>query len=643
MTLSHLVGKQEGATVTSLIAREDQLIALAADHGVEANAAAILQEMAQDAWRLLRQVNQPGYEGRTYSLGHDCLGPALWRWSERHAERLRADAEAEKRLARQEEAARLRLEVERRGSEARLERQRREGRLKAALAGATVMVMGAASLVVLQQTYLPRRQAVSVLNSVAVHQGSSHLRQRILLLLTSLQKTEAWPWSKVIGSEEAREELKATLLRSPVFGGSFIAGMSSSGDKLAYLDYNPDHPADARLMVQNLATEGPEGEPRRAPLGDILNPQMPRQPSVGFVSLDITGSEQGNQAVVIAGANPEHLLTSTSEALQPASATVPQEFLANAGFPPIADFGAGALRFVRWHTKQGLFDGMSVVPTRASGGAEVHFVGGTAYDIDWQPAERSARRMPVLADDCDAYAFMGRREKPAGAEQILWFGRFDGPAEPRTIDPQLPQGDQALSSVAITRGCGAVLARVPGRLIAVDLQGRANLQQAERHEFGTPEGMGGFVLSSFPLASPPLAAAPLAGDRGWRAAWMVEDGVAVADAHVDTSNADALLPDKKTGTPLPLLTGFEATANVSRLTISPDGNFLMIAQQRNFAAKPAVRVFDLRVERRLRELEAMDLRKEACRVAELLGGSEFRREDLGTWAGTEDVPHPCKT
>jgi hypothetical protein len=641
MTLSGLVGRQEGAAVTSLIAREDQLVSWASDHGVGTEAATVLGEMAQEPWRILRTVEQQPGEGRTFSLGHDCLGPALWRWSERHSERLRADEEAEKRMARQQEAARRGIEDERRLAEVRLKRQRRESRFMAALTVAGLITFGAASLLALEQTYLPRRQAVSVLNSVAMHQGSSHLRERILLLLTSLDKTKTWPWSRVIGSQEASEELKKTLLRAPVFGGAFAAGLAPNGGRLAYLEYNRDHLDKARVAVLNLATGKPELEPLPADLTGVLDPQMPRPPSVGFVDIESPVAKPGEEAVVIAGVGGGHFLVlNDRSSLLSMPAALPQEFLANAAFPPMVDFGAGRLRFVRWHPKQGLIDGLSLLTAQASGSPDFRLATSKIYDLDWQPADRSARRQPVLAEDCNSFAFMGRREEPQGVEQVLWMGQFDGPAQPRPLTVQVPQGDQGLSSLTVARGCGAVVARVPGKLIVLDLQGKAGPLTAEQHLFGTPAGMAGFVLSSFPLASPPLAAAPRLGEPAWRIAWMVENGVAVADASVGTMDAKPLL-EGASSRPLPFLTGLDNTANVVRLTISRDADFLMIAQQRSFAAMPDVRVFDLRIEQRQRALEAVDLRTEACRVAEFLGGNEFRRDELGLWLGTEEATKLC--
>jgi energy-coupling factor transporter ATP-binding protein EcfA2 len=522
------------------------------------------------------------------------------------------------------------------------ERARRAFRIKAALAAFAGLVL---AWVCAQYVYLPRQKIVNTLNSAAINQGSNHLRQRILFLLASLQQTEDWPWSLVIGSQQARKELKATLLRAPVFGGQFPAGLDPSGSKLAYLEYDQDHPAE--LFVQDLEdlAKGVKGKPLPVPLEDIFRAKMSRPPSVGFVSVEQTAPEVEHQAVVIAGAEPGQLLASIhGSEPQPASS---EGLMTRDRFPPWADFGNGRLRYIKLDFKQGLIDGMTVQPTKASGVTEIHFVGlEKPYPIDWQPEERSARRIPVLADDCDFYAFMGLPEEQTSPfYPLLWFGEADGSAAPRTISVSLDQGSGAPVSVAIARGCGAVFVRAPRQLIALDLQGQRDLQKFKEYSLEIPEAISGFVPSSFPLASPPLAVAPFAGDKGWRGAWMIEDGVAVVDARVGTT--DTLKPEpllRDNDRPLPLLIGLEATASLSRLTMSRDGNFLMLMQQRSFVAKPDVRVFDLRVDLRQRQLETMkdaDLREEACRVARFLGGSELKPEDLGGWLQAEDLPQPC--
>jgi hypothetical protein len=266
---------------------------------------------------------------------------------------------------------------------------------------------------------------------------------------------------------------------------------------------------------------------------------------------------------------------------------------------------------------------------------------GEPYMIDWQAARRNARRIPALAEDCAAYAFIGREdERLSDYQPMLWTGLAGNPAEAHPLGIRLPQGDQALSSLGFARGCGAVLIRTPGRLAVFDLTGNRLSPQAEEQVFALPDGLRGFMLSSFPQMQPPLAVSPLEGD-GWRAAWLVDSGLGIADLRPGKREAEALLTDSRRRA-VPFLTGLDAASNVGRITISRSGEFLLISQQRSFAAKPEVRAFDLRLDRRRRALATADLRREACRVAAFLSdGNQLKPDELVAWLGDEHAKQPC--
>lgn len=121
------------------------------------------------------------------------------------------------------------------------------------------------------------------------------------------------------------------------------------------------------------------------------------------------------------------------------------------------------------------------------------------------------------------------------------------------------------------------------------------------------------------LYQPALAGAPLAGSNEMRVAWLLERGLAVLDLQEGSKVTPLLEPEGQV-----FLTGLLGSQGIPRLTISRDGNFVLLSSQRDFGAVPDVRVFDLRVQERralLNNLGGEKLREVACRVAGFLPSS----------------------
>jgi hypothetical protein len=79
--LSSMVARQEGGALTSLIVSRSELLVRARNSGIKHPEPGDLEEMAQDKWRLLREISpSTGSAAVQYSLGHDALAPALLRW-----------------------------------------------------------------------------------------------------------------------------------------------------------------------------------------------------------------------------------------------------------------------------------------------------------------------------------------------------------------------------------------------------------------------------------------------------------------------------------------------------------------------------------------------------------------------------------
>src|SRR5262249_23239164 len=88
---------------------------------------------------------------------------------------------------------------------------------------------------------------------------------------------------------------------------------------------------------------------------------------------------------------------------------------------------------------------------------------GFPTQLDWEPNKQQARRIPVLASDCDKFAFLSFPSAGDGAQSIhpiLHARNFGGPASSSEINFNFPLGSNTLSSVAISRGCTAAIVRV---------------------------------------------------------------------------------------------------------------------------------------------------------------------------------------
>ena len=69
------------------------------------------------------------------------------------------------------------------------------------------------------------------------------------------------------------------------------------------------------------------------------------------------------------------------------------------------------------------------------------------------------------------------------------------------------------------------------------------------------------------------------------------------------------------------MTGFTNFQGNTRMTISKDGNFLLMVSQKSFGVAPDFRIYDLRMEKRrdlLATLDGAQLRQIACRVLSFL-------------------------
>jgi hypothetical protein len=261
---------------------------------------------------------------------------------------------------------------------------------------------------------------------------------------------------------------------------------------------------------------------------------------------------------------------------------------------------------------------------------------GFPVQLDWDPIARQARRIPVLASDCNKFAFLSFPSPGDGASfthPILYAGDWGGPASSREINFNFPLGNNALSSVAISRSCSAAIVRVSPNFDPAALERNAGdklfvVKFNQEEQFGSswklgatseyeiPTSLRGFMLPSWPLLSPALAGARLPDSNAMRVAWLTENGLAVVDLREGPKATPLLGSEGQV-----FLTGFPNFQGNTRMTISKDGIFLLVVSQKSFGVAPDFRIYDLRTEKRRDLLAALDgaqLRQIACQVLSFL-------------------------
>jgi hypothetical protein len=656
LVLASLAARQEGGAITTLIAGEDRLLDAAKQANLE-GAVAALPTMAKSEWRVLRSMSRPGARGRAYSLGHDSVAMALLRWQEKNAERQAAAVCLEQERRQAEE----RLNQARRQAEYHLARQKRISRRRLGGVALGTVVVALATWLLALNTYVPRVQTVKILNAVAGQDPSNSFRLRLLLLTASLKQSDGL-WSWAIPQTKARTELIEVLVRSPVFGGQFPAGLNAAGDRLVRLEGD-------RVIVRDLRDGLDFSSYRFERLPDsIQQPQSATsgRPTLGLVQLhDKTGALLRNQAGAVReepviysdgslttwmnGISTLAPVISQGQAPKKDGVELPRGFQTTTTWPPFVEVAGGTLRFVSWGMHQGIVANVTVAEFKAeqSDGGFAFRPIEQKHELDWKPESRAARRIPVLAEGCGAmYAFLG--SNPEMTKRVAWLGRLDAPPILQKQDLEggvVNRNDPFPQSLAVTRKCEALVIRdTPKSLQVLSLaQGEQVLfsKDASPTFIALPESAQDFSSASFPQVTPLLAAVSSVVGTGrnvLRAAWLVPKGVAVVDAPTDApTQASSSI----------YLTGLDGPTGTGRLTFSLDGAFLTL-QPRGFgSAPPQVRVFDLRTAERRAHLESLGndpiaLRAEACRVADFdPAGKWLKPHELTAYLGSAEAEQPC--
>jgi hypothetical protein len=612
LVLSHVVGRTEGGTVQTLIASEQDLLAEASKHGITNDASrAMLNQMVDSDRPLLRLVGGEG-GASAYSLGHDSLGPTVLRRSAQAA--MRAAAEAQ--LAQEREKADQLVKEERYRSKLIVAQERYRAKLIMAGIAFVMVVLTAIGGILAATVIRPLQEKVKVLTNYAERDPTNDFRLRLLLLAAALNSSETKLGWTVIDAEPSKKALREALLRSPVHAGTFEAGAwDAKGRRVIRLENN-------KLVVHNLTT-GNDGHPSEVP-AEAAADGFPRPPSVGLITL------QGGVETMIVFRNSSAKLLAGEEGstLVERPFKLPDEFR-GPGFLRSDIFGEH-LRVIFMYWVGSVTNRMEVL--QLSGSLDQNSEASNLNVLDWQP--RRGPRQPVLAEDCDTYAFLGRNE--SNREFFtLWVGQLgnnEAKAKPKPLKGQLING-----AVAITRGCDAVLVRDDSNALHIVRRDDFESQSISLSSL-PPEAVNMLSRSTgqFPT---PLAAASLEGNRRWRVAWETEDGLAVVDIAPGENRSSTLLNDQQ------MLTGFDAAIGPGSLSMSPDGSFVLTMRQRRWSGPVQLRAFNLDFGTRRDELAKLkataELVREACRIAKLQNGSnQLSITELISWLG-EGAPQPC--
>jgi hypothetical protein len=622
LVLWHVVGRAEGGTVQTLIASEPDLLKEAGSRGIAEDAArAMLNKMVDPQRRLLRLA---GGEGGTsaYSLGHDSLGPSVLRRSGQAAVRAEAAAQQAAALAKAEEeraaalaAAETELAEERRKADRRLYKARLRF---AGFAFAMLAVVATAGLY-MTIVVTPLRERLRILTNYAETEQSGDFRLRLILLAAALRRGETWPGSWFVDLEPAKNALRNTLLRSPIFGGVFAAAAwDSKGRRVVRLEND-------KLVIRNLET----GE-------DGLSSSLPASPGGQNVppSVGLITSQDGVERLVAF-----RIDTATLLAGKVGSPLVDTQFEPPTQVPgvfiPRADIFGERVRIIFMHFARTAIIKMEIL--QLSGATSEEFkredLGNVA--LDWHPIIDQAPRQPTLAEDCNAYAFLSRRDNG----YTLQMGRLGANEKGRRSEDIVTA--LFLGAVTIARGCDAVLARDDDKLHIVSLKPGQPPSKMRSITIGLPNEFAFMVAPSAPQIQPMFAAAPLTGNYDWRVGWLTAGGLAIVDIpHAEQALSNLSLGDQ-------MLTGVEPSYIVGSLSFSPDGLYALMMQQQSFNTPIRVRAFNLDRDSRRKALAAQEretpdaLVREACRIARFQDGTnQLSGPERRLWIGSRE-PQPC--
>jgi hypothetical protein len=519
----------------------------------------------------------------------------------------------------------------------------------------------------------PLQQKVRLFSEYAANNQTSDFRLKLLLLASALRSSETWIGSVVLDPSDLKQKAREVLLRSPVFGGTFAsAAWNSDGTRVITIKEKKEDP----LIVYNLLDDkdGKPPKPGKAtflPSSSTYEPDIAPPPSIGFIK-QTDGSETVAAFRIVSGSV---LSGEEGSALKEVS-KLPDAARVAGQWIPRAEIFKDHVRIIFLSFSDSAISAMNVLNLP---GSELALLPDKQKEaINWDPRLRRAFRQPVLAEECDAYAFLGKDDPANDSAAIktdnttpffrLWL------REPlQLIKAVRLAGLFSRGAVAIARGCKAAVARNDSQEHKQELYlfPFDNSQKVPAPISLKPLSED-FANGSYPVggqAQAELAAAPRGENNAWRVAWPTRVGLAILNISADKNNvyqAEPAVPppDAK---PMPdqaqmpaqeqvldqkpmlkekqMLTGLETAYEYGSLSLSLDGSRALLMRQYSFASPIRVRAFNLDFVGQWKKLAAKEtdeLVKEACRIATMQnGGNQLTPAELNIWFKDENAPQPC--
>jgi hypothetical protein len=662
------LGPEEWALAQKLAGEDNRLVVTAAPVSGKETAEVAHEALIQNWPALVEWVNRD----RAFQSWLRQLKPRVDEWREHPSDEgtlLRGGqlAVAEEWVTRRGELNREERALIAASLSLRATEKRQKGYRRFVALAAAIGVIIAVIVVATQYYNLLEAKKKEISSSIlAATQDGVPLRYRLLMLVAASRNSEALSLKFLTFLDSTGEDrvsyiLSNTFLRAPIFAGAFPAAIDQDGEQVAYLLNSNvvtsalprsssylvrrfgDSPAGAEVSLTGLEDFGVRDFPRAPPTIGFLQVGPQLQSAIVVAPGNVTSGDSGLSAVGSSGGatpgEPKNYIEIVRLSGRPQinTASIPLgDFGTGSPFPSQVEIADNSIRVMTMEFGSGgLPNSLSILPLRLRNNSngdlslEPRDSKSSVYKLDWQPVRRGAPRIPTLASDCDKFAFLG----PSLPETMLYVGNFEGTATAKVLEFGLTTQAQLLSSVAISRGCSAVvvhLSSVAGHESAdskLQLQDKLILFQLDSNNFDAASGqiydvpptLGGSILPSYPLYSPPLAGARAEGSsKKMRIAWLIPRGLAVVDLERD-GKASGVLSNDQT-----FLTDLDSIPGNARLIMSKNANFLMIYQQRAYISVPDIRIFDLRIAQRrdlLSTLDGVALRNLACEIASFLPGS----------------------
>jgi hypothetical protein len=593
-TLGSLVAKQEGGAITTLIVSKAKLVEAARVCGLKGAIGTVINNMARERCRLLRPVAtlsiglfRPRHE---YSLGHDALAIALFRWAEAHETIIEAKRESRSRMRRLQ------------------------------IAG---LVIGVISCLALFQLVSQRAGTFATLLAFAESDQSGSYGQQLMLLSASLDQANG-PIRLFLDYEKPLKALRDTLERAPLDGNEGEAvGLASDGASLALLNadraivvpvdsltiLDRDKYSEFKLAKEVIFSQGEEGA---APSN------LPITPAIGFVQ-GLAGP------VVYRGGMLYYWVDRQSRGVS-LNKLLPKIFL-DSPLPQGIDISGGVIRVWLW--RFGATD-MDYVLIRAVGerSRDDVFVSSAPMKVSWKSVFS-----PVVSLRSPEAAYIDREENLEKTGASSFSVKRISFSEPSTIL------FGAITEALPEEGRGSLRSDAFVRSLTFPVNADGIVTRSERNKFEYFSGAGAesltFRILSAMQSDPqrpaffslrPLLAAQQSvnSPKNWRFAWLGQNGIYV----MESEGGD------QRGRPVswpPLLAGEFGIENARALAFNPNGNVLTLVTQKGFREKVKYRIYDLTDARRaaISTMNAVHLQNEACRVARTERVAQFSSD---TWS-----------